>query len=396
MTHDKDELTGLLPYAAEAQARYIEAIIAHGSQRTAAKALGVNARTIAAALAAVRRKAARCGPPDVPYPEAEDIAPPEGSRFYSVNTHYVYPKDSLIRERWVKLAADDARRERLMREAAGAFAEEIPRAVAVPGPTHANSDLATAYILTDYHIGMLSWHEETGADWDVKIAEELLVAWFAAAIAAAPASGVGVLAQLGDFLHIDNLDALTPASKHVLDADTRLQKVVRVAIRAIRRIIAMLLEKHPRLHIIMADANHDPAGSIWLREGLAAHFENEPRVFVDQRADGYYCFEHGLTSLFFHHGHKKKPDSVDDVFVAKFREVFGRTKHSHAHMGHYHHIKTLESSLMVVEQHRTLAAPDAYASRGGWMSKRSASAITYHRQYGEVGRIVLTPEMVQP
>lgn len=394
MTHDKDELTGLLPYATEAQARHIEAIIAHGSQRTAAKALGVNARTIAAALAAVRRKAARCGPPDVPYPEAEDIAPPEGSRFYSVNTHYVYPKDSLIRERWVKLAADDARRERLMREAAAAFAEEIPRSVIVRPPAAGLDDLVTQYTLTDYHVGMLAWHEETGADWDVKIAEELLVNWFGAAIGATPAASVGILAQLGDFLHIDNLEGLTPASKHVLDADTRLQKIVRVAIRAIRRVIAMLLTKHPTVHIVMADANHDPGGSIWLREGLAAHFEDEPRVYVDPGADGYYCYEHGLASLFYHHGHRRKPENVAEVFVAKFREVFGRTKYSYGHMGHMHSKKLIESGLMIVEQHPTLASPDAYASRGGWMSKRSASAITYHKQYGEVGRIVLTPEMV--
>ena len=392
MRHDPDSLRDLLPYASPGQARCIQAAIDAGSFRAGAQKIGVNTRTVAAAIAAVRKKAARSGPPGTPY--VDDVAPPEGSRFYSVNTHYVYPKDSLIREQWVKLSADDARRERLMREAFEAFSDELPRAIVSPRPAHANTDLATVYILTDYHIGMLSWHEETGADWDVRIAEDLIVAWFGAAIAATPNAEVGVLAQLGDFLHIDNLDALTPASKHVLDADTRLQKVVRVAIRAIRRIIAMLLEKHPRLHIIMADANHDPAGSIWLREGLAAHFENEPRIFVDKRADGYYCFEHGLTSLFFHHGHKKKPENVDDVFVAKFREVFGRTKYSYGMLGHMHHAKSNESALMVVEQHRTLSAPDAYASRGGWMSGRSASAITYHKQYGEVGRVVLTPEMV--
>ena len=389
MTHDKEALEALLPYATEAQARYIEAVLKAGGQRPAAVALGINPRTLTASLAAVRKKAALQGLS----PEHDMVhTVPDGYKVRGVST--LYGADGGLKIQWVKSQADHERREQMLREAAAAFAEEIPRAVAVPGPTHANSDLATAYILTDYHIGMLSWHEETGADWDVRIAEDLIVAWFGAAIAATPNAEVGVLAQLGDFLHIDNLDALTPASKHVLDADTRLQKVVRVAIRAIRRIIAMLLEKHPRLHIIMADANHDPAGSIWLREGLAAHFENEPRVFVDQRADGYYCFEHGLTSLFFHHGHKKKPENVDDVFVAKFREVFGRTKYSYGMLGHMHHAKSNESALMVVEQHRTLSAPDAYASRGGWMSGRSASAITYHKQYGEVGRVVLTPEMV--
>jgi hypothetical protein len=86
---------------------------------------------------------------------------------------------------------------------------------------------------------------------------------------------------------------------------------------------------------------------------------------------------------------------VDDVFVAKFREVFGRTKYSYAHMGHMHHVDIKETNLMVVEQHRTLAAKDAYASRGGWLSGREASAITYHKDYGYTGRVVITPEMVK-
>jgi hypothetical protein len=50
---------------------------------------------------------------------------------------------------------------------------------------------------------------------------------------------------------------------------------------------------------------------------------------------------------------------------------------------------------MVVEQHRTLAASDAYASRGGWMSGRDAQVITYHATHGEVGRIVVNSRMCE-
>jgi hypothetical protein len=63
-------------------------------------------------------------------------------------------------------------------------------------------------------------------------------------------------------------------------------------------------------------------------------------------------------------------------------------------MGHQHHDKRLETALMTIEQHRTLAAPDAHASRGGWMSGRDAKVISYHREHGEVGRITINPGMV--
>ncbi|CBY88559.1 hypothetical protein [Pantoea phage LIMEzero] len=49
---------------------------------------------------------------------------------------------------------------------------------------------------------------------------------------------------------------------------------------------------------------------------------------------------------------------------------------------------------MIVEQHQTLAAKDAYASRGGWLSKRSASVITYHCEHGEVARLTISPDML--
>ena len=183
--------------------------------------------------------------------------------------------------------------------------------------------------------------------------------------------------------------------KNLLDSDTRFTKIVRVVIRTVRRIVDMLLLKHKRVHLIMAEGNHDLASSVWLREMFSAMYSRERRITVDTSPDPYYCIEHGKTALFFHHGHKKKPTAVDTVFAAKFRDVFGRTKFAYAHMGHMHSVWQKESNLMIVEQHRTLAASDAYASRGGWISGREASVITYHKDFGFAGRVAITPDMLK-
>ena len=307
----------------------------------------------------------------------------------------LYREDGTLAAQWVKTAQDAEQMQAIMEAAILAFGEKIPREKARAAPKRVQADLLNCYVVTDYHLGMLSWHEETGADWDMDIAERMLIAWFAEAIAQSPDADVGVFAQLGDFLHYDGLDAVTPEHRNLLDSDTRFQKVVRVAIRCVRRIIGMLLEKHQTVRVIQAEGNHDPASSIWLREWLASLYENEPRVIVDRSPDPYYCIEHGLTSLFFHHGHKRKPSNIDGVFAAKFREVLGRTKFSYAHMGHMHHIDAKETALMVVEQHRTLASPDAYAARGGWMSGRDAQVVTYSKQWGEVGRVRVSSKMVE-
>lgn len=307
----------------------------------------------------------------------------------------LYRPDGSMAAQWVKTRGDARLQQEIMEAAVAAMGEKLPRERPRAAPKACMSDLLNCYVVTDYHLGMLSWHEETGADWDTSIAEELLMKWFSAAIAQSPPAQVAIFAQLGDFLHWDGMDAVTPASKHLLDADGRFQKLVRVAIRAVRRIIGLLLERHHTVHVLQAEGNHDPASSIWMREWLAAIYADEPRVTVDVSPDPYYCYEWGATSLFFHHGHKRRLAQISSTFTAKFREVFGRTRHSYAHMGHLHHIDMKENSVMVVEQHRTLAAPDAYASRGGWMSGRDAQVITYHREHGEVGRVRVSSNMLQ-
>jgi hypothetical protein len=299
--------------------------------------------------------------------------------------------------KWVKTKEDAAAQHAAMEAVVAAFTSDLPRAnpVILNSRKEYNKDLLNQFTLTDLHFGMLSWREETGEDYDLRIAEQLLTDWFSAAIHMSPDAGTAVLAQLGDMLHHDSHLSVTPTHGHVLDADSRLQKIIRTVIRAMRRIISMLLEKHERVHLIMADANHDPAGGAWLREMFAAFYENEPRLTVDSSASTYYLVEHGETSLFYHHGHRRKIKDVDSVFAGKFREAYGRTKFSYAHMGHLHSDELKSTNLMKVERHETLAAPDAYAANGGWLSGRSAKVITYHSKFGEVGRITLTPDMVR-
>lgn len=379
----------LLEWATDRQREYVEAVNENGSERAALEVLGVNRTTLQRSIAALRKKAARSGySPE----HAMTKTVPDGFLVKGVSTYY--DKDGKAAGQWVKSAVDSERQAAILREAFEAMAEEIPRVTPTPGPAHANADLLNCYVITDFHLGALSWREETGADWDIAIAERMIVRWFEQAIAQSPNAETAVFAQLSDFLHADGIEALTPASKHLLDVDTRFAKVVRTAIRILRRVVAMLLEKHPRLHIKMADANHDPVSQIWLREFFAILYEDEPRVTVDRSPSPYNAYEFGKVALFFHHGHKRKVTNVSEVFAAQFREMFGRTKYAYAHMGHLHSIDVKENNLMIVEQHRTLTAPDAYAARGGWLSGRDAKVITYHREYGEVSRVTVNDRMV--
>lgn len=296
---------------------------------------------------------------------------------------------------WVKTDTDAERQVELMKAVIEGMKSEITPVAPVKAVRAKRDDkLLNLYTVSDFHLGMLAWADESGDDWDMKIAEDLFSRWFDAAFQKAPDAGTGVINLLGDLAHFDSLDAVTPASGHVLDADTRYQKLVRYMIRMVRRVIDMALVKHKNVRLLIVQGNHDESGMIWLAEMFSTLYDNEPRVFVDTSPDVYKMVQHGKTTLFFHHGHKARFDAIEPVMIAKFRKAFGESVYSYAHVGHLHHQKIVESRNMIVEQHRTLAAKDAYASRGGWMSGRSANVITYSAEYGEVARLTISPEML--
>lgn len=381
---------GLKQFATERQTQIIDAVNEHGSFRKAASALGIHHGTIQASIHGVRKRAAKQG-----YSPQHDLTKVAPDPFIVRGYSNYYDKDGKLRGQWLKTRVDDSKLQEIMLETIEALKEEIPRVSMTNPPPHGNENLLNCYVITDYHFGALSWREETGADWDINIAEQMIIRWFSQAIIQSPDADTAVFAQLSDFLHFDGMDAVTPASKHLLDVDTRFAKLVRSAIRILRTVIDMLLQKHQHVHIIMADANHDPVSQIWLREWFAVFYENEPRITVDTSPNPYNAYEFGKTALFFHHGHKRKVSNISEVFVAQFREMFGRTKYAYAHMGHLHHLDIKENQMMIVEQHRTLAAPDAYAARSGWLSGRDAKVICYHKEYGEVSRLTINSDMLK-
>lgn len=421
------DLRDLLRYAATDQQREkIQARIDHPSNYAAARALGCSEVIVRRAIKAAERRRSisplgregwspveftehfdgdgnltgsslREQPADVHEHGGIDAGPErDGGGAYvvkGVSTYFNAAGEQ--RGQWVKTRLDDERRDAAMRAAAEAMAETLPRIEPVAGPTQSLADLCTVYTLTDAHIGMLAWHREGGEDWDLGIAERVITGCFEQAVASSPNAATAVLNQLGDLLHYDSLSAVTPTSGHILDADGRFTKMVEVAVRVLRRIITMMLEKHDRVHLVLAEGNHDIAGSVWLRTMFKALYENEPRITVDDSALPFYLFEFGEVMLTFHHSHLKKFEQVGAKIPAMFPAAWGRTTKRYCHTGNLHHGREQESDGITVVQHPTLAARDAYAARGAWFANRNMSSITYHARFGQVGRTTIWPEMLE-
>ncbi len=371
----------------------------HGNKSAAARALGISVPTFADRYSAAVRYGLKpqvqmqsgwqtANPQQAASPPSN--APAEGYKIKGISTLTNGVGETVMQ--WIKTDRELEQLYEMQKKVLEQMKAELKPLERIDGPDSLPEDLLNLYTLTDCHVGMLAWDKETGADWDLGIAERCLTNTLFRMIDAAPAAKVGVVNQLGDFLHFDSLTPMTPAHHHILDADSRYQKMVSVAVRILRRVIEYALVKHEIVQVFMCEGNHDPAGSVWLRVMFAQLYENNPRVRIEMSPNPYVAYLHGATLLGFHHGHMTKHGNLPQIFAQKFRKEWGASTHTYIHSGHKHHVDEKEYPGVNWVQHPTLAAPDAYAARGGWMSKRQATSMTYHKTRGEVARGTFIPE----
>jgi len=365
-----------------------KAHIEYGSSRKAAEATGRDSASIRGNVRRIKAKAAKQGYS----PEHDQIhTVPDGQKLKGVSTYY--NKDGAPTNQWVKTAADEARQLEMIMERFESGVLNFKPFKPIKVPKRVEHDHLTQITITDFHIGMYAHHAETGDDWDIKIAQRVFLNSIHDMIEASPNSGTGMLCQLGDFLHWDGLLAVTVASGHVLDADTRYSKLVDLTMAIMSEAVRMMLRKFEKVIVIQAEGNHDPAGSVWLRKFIKYMFTNEPRVEVIDNDFPYYAYLFGQTMLGYHHGHKMKPGSMAKLFAMepRFRTMWGQAIHTYIHCGHMHHEKVLDDSGATTTQHPTLSGRDAYAARGGYMSLRGALVHTYHRTEGQISMHTVRP-----
>jgi len=373
--------------SAELCQQAVDAVAAHGSISAAGRALGLPHGTFQTRVAIARQR--KFEPKVQALLAGDNAGPPDGYKLKGTST--LYDENGKARLQWVKTDASLEKLQAIQKAAFDALCAELKPVALVKAPKAADADLATLYTMTDCHVGMLAWDKEAGEDWDLTIAENCLTQTLLRMIDSAPASAIGILNQLGDFMHFDSLTPMTPTSHHILDADSRYQKVVQVAVRILRRVIDAMLVKHKSVHVEMKEGNHDPTGSVWLRVMFAMLYDKNPRVTINLSPNPYTMYVHGKTLLGFYHGHLAKLASLPILYAAQFPKEWGATEYRYIHTGHKHHVEEKEHPGIKVIQHPTLAAPDAYAARGGWLSKRQATSMTYSKEHGEIARGIFIP-----
>jgi hypothetical protein len=352
---------------------------------------GITERNVFRTIARVKARAAARGYA----PDSDWIhTVPKGQQVAGVSSLYRDGQDQPVLQ-WVKSKTDQEAAYELILDSLENAHENYKPFKPSKSKGKKKENLASLLTITDFHLGMYAYEAETGDNWDSEIAERVFLDSIAAMIEAAPPSKVGILCQLGDFLHWDGiLSASTPMSGHALDADTRYSKLVELCMYVMTEAVRMMLEKFEQVVVISAEGNHDISGSIWLRKHIKHIYSKDKRVEVIDNDYPYYAYLHGEIMLGFHHGHKMKLASLHKLFASepRFRSMWGKSVAAYIHTGHYHHERVIEDGGAIAEQHPTLSGRDAYAARGGYVSLRGAKLITYDKHDGEISRITIRPE----
>jgi len=290
-------------------------------------------------------------------------------------------------QQWVKTTQD---RDQCDLEALYEAIKTLPdsfREAHVPAktPEHTSADLLVAYPIVDCHTGMFAWAEETGASYDLKIAERIHVQAIKHLVAGAPPAKQAVVLSLGDFFHTSNDLSRTERSGNPLDTDSRFAKVLRVGVRMFRAMVDAALEKHDKVRVIVEIGNHDQQASVMLALAMDTFYAQDSRVTVDTSPARFHYYRFGKCLFGTTHGSDAKPDSLPMVMAQDRAEDWGQTTFRKWFVGHVHQKRLMEFPGCIVEHYRTLAGRDAWAHGEGYRSDRGMSAEYYHREHGYVG-----------
>lgn len=335
----------------------ISAFQQHGTKAAAARALGVPVTTLKSRL----------------------------ERAYATST--LYGADGEAKLTWVK-ERNDLTPAEVGEQIRAALEGYTPPDTFPTAPENTDKDLATVYLCADWHVGLLSWAKETKHNWDLKIGRSTIQTAMSRLINTTPSSSQAVVLGLGDLLHSDNYDNQTARSKNVLDVDGRYPRVLQAATELLMFTVDLALAKHERVLVRILPGNHDDQSALAVTLALSLYYKNNDRVTVDDDAGRFWWWSWGKVLLGATHGDKAKMRDLPLIMAARNAEAWGKSKFRHVYTGHIHREagKKDEMSGVTVESFQTPVAPDAWHVAMGYGAGRSVSAITHHRDQGEVIR----------
>jgi predicted phosphodiesterase len=233
----------------------------------------------------------------------------------------------------------------------------------------------------DVHLGKLAWDEESGHNYDLKIAKELYFKTLYDLIEKAKKQGNinRILFPIGnDYLTCDS-SKLTTTAGTPQDVDSRFAKIFREGRKILVEAVEILKELAP-VDIIVVPGNHDRDSMFHLGDAIECWFHDDKTVNINNSPAPRKYYEYGNIMFGLTHGDTIKKEKLPLIGAVEQPEMWGRCKRKCWLTGHLHHIKMEDHSSVQIFILPSISGVDEYHNTNGYIgSNRCGVAMLYSK-----------------
>lgn len=248
----------------------------------------------------------------------------------------------------------------------------------------------------DPHFGKLAWGEETGENYDIKIAEERYMTALSELLHRASGGDKieKILFPIGnDLMHTDTTTSTTTGNTQQ-DCDVRWQKMWLHTRAAIMRGIKMATEVAP-VDIVIVPSNHDFQTIFYLGDLLECYYQNDKNISVNNSPKTRKYYRFGKCGIGFTHGNEENHNDLAIIMLREMQKEWGDVEYMEWHLGHFHKKKDIRFKSsddykgIMVRLLRSLSSADSWHARRGYVSTiKGAEAFIWDKEFGVTANLM--------
>lgn len=249
--------------------------------------------------------------------------------------------------------------------------------------------------IADLHCGKLAWNEETGEDYDIKIASYRFK--YALDVLLQRTSGCEfdrILFVVGNDFFNSDTPANTTTAGTPQDEDTRWQKTFQLGFKLLIEAIDKL-RQFAFVDVVVIPGNHDSTRAWFCGHSLAAWYREDNNVAVDNRVLFRKYYRYGKVLLGLTHGNEEKESILAQLMAHEAKADWAETDFHEWILGHVHRKRAWNYKVPIynedlgvtVRYMSSLSGTDAYHFKKGFVgSNKSAEAHLWNFDSGHIAQ----------
>lgn len=236
--------------------------------------------------------------------------------------------------------------------------------------------------IMDLHLAKLAWKDETGEDYDSKIAEERFLYAIQDLLERAKDKKLEkIVFPIGnDFFNFDTINGTTTKGTHQ-DNDSRWQKMFKTGCNILVKGIDMLSEVAP-VEVMYIPANHDYQTSYYAIMYLYAWYSKNNDVSIDISPKPRKYMKWGDCLVGWSHGNEEGK-RIGNIMQIEARKEWGDSKYCEFHLAHLHSEQTTEIGGIIIRNISSVTSTDAWHSRSGYIGAvKKAQSFLWNKEHG--------------